>query len=205
MCMTKIKLCGLTRECDIEAANLLQPEYIGFVFATKSRRYVSPDRAEILRGQLSDAIQAVGVFVNEDPKLVAELLERKIIDVAQLHGSEDEVYIQKLRELTDRPIIQAFCISKQEDITSANESSADYVLLDSAVGGSGTQFDWSLTQNIRKQYFLAGGLNPDNVQQALDACRPFAVDVSSGIESGGGVKDKAKMTAFVSNVRSAHK
>lgn len=204
MCMTKIKLCGLSRECDIEAANLLQPEYIGFVFAPKSRRYVSPDRAEVLRGQLSDNIQAVGVFVNEDPRLVAELLESKIIDAAQLHGGEDEAYIQKLRALTDCPIIQAFCISRPEDAAAVNESSADYVLLDSAVGGSGTQFDWSLTQNIRKPYFLAGGLNPDNVQQALAACRPFAVDVSSGIESGG-VKDKAKMVAFVNNVRSANK
>lgn len=203
MCMTKIKLCGLTRECDIEAANLLQPEYIGFVFAPKSKRYVAAERAKILRGQLSDEIQAVGVFVNEDPKLITELREREIIDIIQLHGSEDEVYIQELRALTDCPIIQAFCISTPEDITAANESSADYVLLDSAVGGSGTQFDWSLIQDIKKPYFLAGGLNPDNVQQALAVCRPFSVDVSSGIESGG-VKDRAKMAAFVKNVRSAH-
>ena len=90
--MTRIKLCGLSRSCDIEAANAVKPEYIGFVFAPKSKRYVTPDKARQLKAILSPDIKAVGVFVNESADTVAELLEKRIIDIAQLHGSEDETY-----------------------------------------------------------------------------------------------------------------
>ena len=103
--MTKIKLCGMTRPCDMEAANRLQPEYIGFVFAKKSRRYVSPERAAELKALLDPAIRAVGVFVQEPPDQVAALLNTGVIDLAQLHGDEDEAYIQTLRGMTDKPII----------------------------------------------------------------------------------------------------
>lgn len=196
----KIKLCGLTRPCDIEAVNELQPDYIGFVFAKKSRRYVSPEKAEELKAMLAPGIQAVGVFVNEEPEQIVSLLEAGIIDVAQLHGQEDEREIRRLRELTDHPLIQAFRIDTEQDVERANASTADYVLLDSGAGGTGTVFDWDLLQAIRRPYFLAGGLDTENLGTVKVKLNPYGVDVSSGIETDG-YKDKGKMTAFVAAAR----
>ena len=187
--MTKIKLCGLSRTEDIETVNELKPEYVGFVFAPESRRYVTPQTE----------IQAVGVFVNESPKKITELLHSGIIGIIQLHGDEDEDYIRRLKQHTDKPIIKAFRVETENDIADAERCSADYILLDSGAG-TGTVFDWKLLMNIRRPYFLAGGLSPDNVGKAVTTLHPFAVDVSSGIETGG-TKDKEKMTAFVAAVR----
>lgn len=198
--MTKIKLCGLSRECDIEAANALMPDYIGFVFAQKSRRYVSPERAAMLKALLNPSIKAVGVFVRELPEQVAELLKSGIINIAQLHGGEDEAYIARLRSLTDAPIIKAFRIDSAADIEAATRSSADYVLLDSGSGGTGSVFDWSLIKQLDRAYFLAGGLSINNVGEAITQLNPYALDVSSGIETDG-LKDITKMAAFVSAVR----
>lgn len=164
--MTKMKLCGLFRPCDIDAANQLKPEYIGFVFAPKSRRYVTPEEAAELKKLLAPTIQAVGVFVNEAAERIAALLNKGIIDIAQLHGVEDENEINQLRALTDKPIIKAFCIKKSEDITNAESCLADYILLDSGEG-TGTVFDWKKIQNIQRPYFLAGGLSIDNVENAV--------------------------------------
>ena len=189
--MTKMKLCGLFRPCDIDAANQLKPEYIGFVFAPKSRRYVTPEEAAELKKLLAPTIQAVGVFVNEAAERIAALLNKGIIDIAQLHGVEDE--INQLRALTDKPIIKAFCIKKSEDITNAESCLADYILLDSGEG-TGTVFDWKKIQNIQRPYFLAGGLSIDNVENAVRQLNPYAVDVSSGIETDG-LKDKTKIAA----------
>lgn len=197
---TKIKLCGLSKECDIEAANELLPEYIGFVFAKKSIRYVSPEQAAALRKQLAPQILAVGVFVNETPENVAELLAAGVIDIAQLHGSEDETYIERLRTLTDQPLIKAFSIKEEQDIRRAAESRADLVLLDAGSGGTGTAFNWSLLAGMERPYFLAGGLDASTVGAAVRKWRPYAVDVSSGIETDG-VKDVEKMRAFVKYVR----
>ena len=197
--MTKIKLCGLSRAEDIEAANRLMPEYIGFVFAPKSRRRVTPDEARAMKELLSPKILAVGVFAGEGPERVADLLEKGIIDMAQLHGGEDEGYIRRLRELTGKPLIRAFRVRSEEDIREAEESTADHVLLDSGSGSGGT-FDWALAKKMRRPYFLAGGLSPENIAAAVSLLGPFAVDVSSGIETGG-VKDREKMTAFVRAVR----
>ena len=198
--MSKIKLCGLSRKCDIEWANELHPEYIGFVFAPKSRRYVSVDTAAELKAMLSEDIKAVGVFVNSPIESVAYILSRGIKDIAQLHGSEDEEYISRLSKLTDKPIIKAFSINSAADVSTANNSSADMVLLDSGQGGTGTNFDWKLLGNINRPYFLAGGLCCENISQAITALDPYAVDVSSGIETNG-CKDKNKMAAFVAAVR----
>lgn len=197
--MTKIKFCGLTRACDIEAANELRPEYAGFVFAPKSKRYVPPNRAAELKSLLADEIKAVGVFVNADLQYVAKLLNTGVIDIAQLHGSEDEEYIEHLRQLTDKSIIRAFRIKTAEDIAEAEKCTADYVLLDSGAG-TGEVFDWKLIKNMKRPYFLAGGLSPDNVENACEQLTPYAVDVSSGIETDG-VKDKAKMAAIAAAVR----
>ena len=194
--MTKIKLCGLSRLEDIEIANELCPEYVGFVFAPESKRYVTPAQAKELRGALSKEILAVGVFVNEDYKAVAELLNAGIIDVAQLHGGETDAYIQILRAKTNKPIIKTF---KHQFIELANDSLGDYVMIDSGKG-SGRAFDWNLLKDLKRPYFLAGGLTPKNVGYAIERLHPFAVDVSSGIETKGR-KDAAKMREFVLAVR----
>ena len=197
--MTKIKFCGLSRICDIEAANALMPDYIGFVFAGRSRRYVSKSTARELKRYLDPAIQAVGVFVNEDPDTVAGYLEEGVIDIAQLHGSEDEGYLARLRAKTDRPVIQAFRVESEADVQRAGQSTADFLLLDSGAG-TGTTFDWKLTLRTQRPFFLAGGLSPENVENAVRELRPYAVDVSSGIETDGR-KDRNKMAAFFAAVR----
>lgn len=198
----KIKLCGLTRPSDIETANLLHPDYVGFVFAKKSRRYVSSERVKTLKELLHPDILAVGVFVDEEPETVAAWLSSGIIDMAQLHGREDEAYIKRLRELTERPIIKAFSVKETHDIEKANDSTADFVLLDAGDGGTGTAFDRELLAGMSRPYFLAGGLDPSTVGEAVRRWCPYAVDVSSGIETDG-LKDAEKMQAFVKNVREA--
>lgn len=198
--MTRIKLCGLTRPEDIEAANALRPEFVGFVFARKSKRRVNRGQARALRDILDPAIPAVGVFVNETPEDVADLLEAGVIDFAQLHGTEDAAYIARLRSLTDKPLIQAFRIQTSWDVKRGAMSDADHLLLD-AGAGTGTTFDWALLRGFGRPYFLAGGLDPHNVAQALRTLAPWGVDVSSGIETDGR-KDPAKMRAFVEAVRS---
>lgn len=194
--MTKIKLCGLSRLEDIEIANELCPEYVGFVFSTDSKRYITPAQAEKLRGALSKEILAVGVFVDEDYKAVAELLNAGIIDVAQLHGGETDAYIQILRAKTHKPIIKTF---KHQHIALANDSLGDYVMIDSGKG-TGKAFNWNLLKDFKRPYFLAGGLSPKNVGYAIEHLQPFAVDVSSGIETDG-LKDADKMREFVRAVR----
>lgn len=197
--MTKIKLCGLSGIEEIEAANELKPEYIGFVFAPKSRRYVTPEKAAELKKQLSGEIQAAGVFVNEAVEKIAELLNDNIIDIAQLHGDEDEAYIRRLRQLTGKPVIKAFQVKSEKEIADVGQCSADYILLDSGAG-TGTVFDWNILKKIDRPYFLAGGLSAGNVGKAVRELHPFAVDVSSGIETDRR-KDKEKMAAFVAAVR----
>lgn len=195
----KIKMCGLTSLEDIEAVNALLPDYIGFVFAAASRRYISFEAAAALKKRLDPGIRAVGVFVDEAPETVADLLRQGTIDLAQLHGHEDEAYLKKLRGLTKKPLIRAFRAASPEDILLANASSADFVLLDSGAG-SGRTFAWELLRDIRRPFFLAGGLTPENVGEAIEVCCPFAVDVSSGIETEGR-KDPDKMKAFSAEVR----
>ena len=197
--MTKIKLCGLSRRCDIEAANALMPDYVGFVFAEGSKRRVTPAQARALKNALSPGIRAVGVFVDEAPATVAALLGGGIIDAAQLHGGEDAAYIRALRRMTDRPVWQAFRVRTRADVEQVGRSEADCILLD-AGAGTGTAFDWGLLDRVERPYFLAGGLDTENVAGAIRLLRPFGVDVSSGIESGGG-KDAEKMAAFVAAVR----
>ena len=195
--MTKIKLCGLSRVEDIEIANEILPEFVGFVFYKKSKRYITPEKAAALKNLLDKKISAVGVFVNEKIETVAEIA--KFLDLIQLHGNEDENYISTLRNYTDKKIIQAFKIKTADDLNFAKNSRADFILLDSGAG-TGEIFNWQLLKNFERQYFLAGGLNVENVSDAVKILKPFAVDVSSGIETGG-VKDAAKMRQFVKACR----
>lgn len=201
---TKIKFCGLTRPEDIEIVNRLKPDYIGFVFFPKSKRYVLPEQARQLKNGLCTEIKAVGVFVNEEPEVIAGLLETGTIDMAQLHGQEDQMYVETLRSLTDRPILQAFRVDTEEDIQRAKQSTADYILLDSGAGGTGTAFDWNLLKSMNRPYFLAGGLGLHNIREAVEQLNPFGVDVSSGIEENG-VKDPVKMQKFMDLVNDPEK
>ncbi len=192
----KIKICGLSRPQDIEYANRYMPDYIGFVFAAKSKRYVTPQLAAELKAQLDPPIQAVGVFVNASEDLITELVHSHTIDVVQLHGQENNHYIEELRQQVTCPIIQAFRISTSQDIEVAKASAADFILLDNGAGGTGQTFDWSLIEQVDRPFFLAGGLTPENVRSAIGLCTPYGVDTSSGVETDG-LKDEQKIKAFI--------
>lgn len=195
----RVKFCGLTRPCDIDAANELMPDYAGFVFWNKSRRYVDPETARVLRENLRPEIVSVGVFVDESPEIIACISGRGIIGMIQLHGHEDSGYISHIKALTGLPVIKAFKIRSVDDVKAAEICPADYVMADSGMG-TGKVFDWSLLRGISRPYFLAGGLDAGNVGQAVSQLNPFAVDVSSGIETDG-MKDKVKMSEFIAAVR----
>ena len=199
--MTQVKICGMRRPEDIRHANRLRPEMIGFVFWRPSKRYVSPDEAAKLRSILDNGITPVGVFVDEDPRVVADIANQGTIDRIQLHGAEDEEYIHGLRKLTDAPIIKTFCVRSEEDLVKASESSADMVLLDNGKG-TGQTFDWTLMRDLGRDFILSGGLSESNVGDAVRRFHPFAVDVSSAVETDG-FKDRSKMERFIDAFRSA--
>ena len=197
--MTMVKICGLHTMRDIDYVNQTQPDFAGFVFADFSSRYVTSAQAEALSQKLDKSIIPVGVFWDHPITFVADLLNRGVIQMAQLHHHEDEDYIRKLRSLTDAPIIKAFKVTCAEDIEKACRSSADFILLDNHIPGSGQCFDWSLLQNISRPFFLACGLNLQNIIEALQI-HPYALDVSSGVETNK-VKNLEKMKAFVQAAR----
>lgn len=228
--MTRIKLCGLTRIQDIEIANKLKPEYIGFIFWDRSSRNVSAIQAARLKGKLDPEIKAVGVFINAPAEQVISYYNVGIIDIAQLHGNENEEYIKKLHDAgltvikafkmkktgeninlagnanietpekpTGNAITETYGKSTDDVITEAVKSSADYIMFDPGKG-EGATFNWQLIKGIKREFFLAGGLIPENIEKAVETVQPFAVDVSSGIETNGH-KDPDKMAAFVKNTR----
>ena len=198
--MTKIKTCGLFRERDIDYVNQYLPDYTGFVLNfPKSRRSLSPEKAEDLIRLLNPGIQAVGVVVDLPLETAAGLLERRVVDILQLHGHEDEDYIRALKERTDRPVWKAFQIACAADLEAAQNSCADMIVLDNGQG-TGECFDWSLLSGCERPYFLAGGLNPGNVVKAVKQLHPYGIDLSSGIETDG-VKDKGKLSSVIASVR----
>lgn len=198
--MTKIKICGLSRECDVDFINDAEPDYAGFVIDfPRSRRNVSPERARELAKRLSPGIKAVGVFVDERPEVVAELINCGAIAAAQLHGSEDAEYIKNLRALCRCKIIQAFRVKDEEDVSRAARSTADYVLLDGGQG-EGRRFDWKLAENFPRPCFTAGGIDADNAADVIEKLHPYALDMSSGVETDG-FKDLKKIKAAVAAVR----
>ena len=250
--MTMIKCCGLRRSEDVAMVNAAGANFAGFIMSSGFWRYVEPERVAELKKLLKPGIMAVGVFVNEPVEYVAKQLRDGTIDIAQLHGTEDDDYIAELRKLTaigdvsdsmaakysgkavslnesmrmpeesldknssDKDqgqnknrskriekgdIIKAFKIKSAEDIERAVSSSADYILLDSGTG-TGQTFDWALMSEIERPYFFAGGLTPENAAGAVRRFHPYAVDVSSGIETDK-KKDMAKIAEFAVNVRAA--
>jgi len=191
--MVKIKICGIKRLEDIEIVNRYKPDYIGFVFAD-SKRKVSHDLAKELRNNLDSDIIPVGVFVDSPQEEILKLFDEGIIEIAQLHGSESEQYILDLKKKTngELKIINAIEMTQEVDLLEYNDSNSDYLLLDSGKG-SGKTFDWSLIRkDIKKEFFLAGGLNSENVTQAIDEFNPYAIDLSSSLETDG-FKDENKI------------
>lgn len=202
--MTKVKLCGLRRIEDIAAANAACPDYVGFVFA-ESRRQIDFDTAVRFRASLHSDIKVVGVFVNESVEKITALVQANVLDAVQLHGYEDAAYMERLCAAACVPIIKAVRVQSAEQIQYYSRMPCDYLLLDTYVrgerGGSGKSFDWSLIPGMQKPYFLAGGLDGQNVLAAIETLHPYCVDVSSGVETDG-VKDSNKMAEFVKQVRS---
>ena len=199
--MAKIKVCGLTRHEDIIAVNEAKPDFCGFIVEyPKSRRSVPEEQLRRLTLEICREVIPVGVFVNAPEGLPARLLNENVISMAQLHGQEDEEYIKRLRELTDKPIIKAFSIKTSDDIKAALASTADYILLDQGNGGTGQTFDWSLVENVDRPFFLAGGLGISNLEKAIERLSPWAVDLSSSLETEG-KKDPDKIKAAVKLVR----
>ena len=198
---TKIKICGLRRREDILAVNETNPDYGGFIIEfPKSFRSVTAEQVRSLVKNLAPEIQPVGVFVNAPMEMVKELLNDGTLALAQLHGQEDESYIRKLKASTDKSIIKAFSIKTTEDIEMALRSPADYILLDQGGGGTGKTFDWSLIPEIQRPFFLAGGIGAANLEQAIREIHPYAVDLSSSVETEKW-KDPAKIRQVVDIVR----
>ena len=201
--MTKIKICGLTRAEDIMAVNRHLPDYVGFVFAA-SRRQTKPEQARRLKAGLDSRIKVVGVFVNEPLDNIASLCGAGIIDLVQLHGDESRDYIQALKEKIACPVIKAVRVQNPEQILEAQEMCSDLLLLDThqpgQYGGSGQTFDWGLIPELHKPFFLAGGLEIGNIEEAIRECHPFGVDVSSGVETAG-FKDDNKIRQIIAVIR----
>ena len=214
--MQKIKLCGMMKPCDIEYANRVKPDFVGFIFAN-TRRKISAAQAKQFREALDAEIPAVGVFVNEDISVIASLVQDGCIDMIQLHGEEDADYIRRLREICDVPVIKAVKVQTVEQIRQAAALPVDYLLLDTyrkgVFGGTGEVFDWELLREAKaaagdtaegelfgKPYFLAGGLHAGNLREAA-ALGSYGLDISSGIETDGS-KDFTKMVEVMELLRS---
>lgn len=198
--MAKIKICGLKRLEDIEIVNKYKPDYIGFVFAD-SKRKVTSDLACKMKKNLDSSIKSVGVFVDEDIDVIIKLYDEGIIDIAQLHGLENEEYIKKLKQKSNYKleIINAIEMSDEKDLKEYDNSLADYLLLDSGKG-SGKTFDWRLIRkDLKKEFFLAGGLNSKNISKAIEEFNPYAVDLSSSVETDG-YKDELKIKEVMEEV-----
>lgn len=207
--MVRLKICGLRRKEDIDIANKYDIDYIGFVFA-ESPRKVSYEEAKELSNLLMDDIVPVGVFVNEHMKLIVDLFKEGIIEMAQLHGDEDEKYIRDLKDKSieeagkEIPVINAIEIINDADdynerLLKWQDSASDYFILDSGKG-SGKTFDWNLVDKssefFKNSIFLAGGLNSENLASAIEEFDPFAVDLSSSVETDG-FKDEEKIKEII--------
>jgi len=202
MPLVKVKICGLSRMCDIDHVNDVKPDYIGFVFAD-GRRKVTVQQAVELRKRLSPGIIPVGVFVNESVEKIASIVRQGIIEMIQLHGDEDDEYISKLRSACNKPIIKAVSVNDRGSVRKHAKSAADFLLLDNLGGGTGRSFDWGLIGNIKRPFFLAGGLDLNNIEHALKL-KPYAADISSGVETDG-LKDGKKIRAVVGIIRTGGK
>ena len=192
--MTKVKICGLSTVEAVETAVLAGADYIGFVFAA-SKRQVSLEQAQELAKRVTGKTKIVGVFVSPSLEDLEQAISRVPLDMVQIHGAFDEA----LMPMISVPVIRAIQLSDQEAQVT---SQADYLLFDAPVAGSGQTFDWGLLkdQKIQQDFFIAGGLTEDNVRQARETFQPYAVDVSSGVETDGR-KDIEKIKAFIEGAK----
>ena len=208
----KIKTCGLFREEDINYANELKPDYIGFVFA-ESKRKVGVEKASDLKNKLDKEIKSVGVFVNDNLDFILNLIKDKIIDIVQLHGNEDNDFLDNLKTKTNAKIIKFIPVENAESILNSLNIISDFILLDNLKGGVGKTFNWNylkeafelnnnLKKNFNEKYFLAGGLNKENIGEALKF-NPYCVDLSGGLETDG-IKDYEKMK-YIINITKNYK
>ncbi len=198
--MTRIKICGLYRSEDVMAVNAAKPDYVGFVLDfPKSHRSVTPEQAKQLRQRLAPDICPVGVVVDQPLERVIQWLRAQVVEMIQLHGREDADYVRAVQTETGCQVIQAFQVYTAADIQRAVASPADWILLDSGQG-TGETFDWSLLQHVGRDFFLAGGLTPDNIPEAIRQVHPFALDISSGVETDR-VKDPEKILNAVRRTR----
>lgn len=205
MSKVKIKICGLSRMEDIKCVNALLPDFIGFNFYPRSKRYVTHEQAASLKAGLSPQIKAVGVFVNEECEVIARLARAGVIDLIQLHGDEDADYCRRLKLLTPLPLIKAVRVRGEESLQGLDAYPVDYLLFDTYVqgqyGGTGRRLDICFKEKrIGKPYFVAGGLDADNVLEILSEADAFAADVCGGVETDG-VKDPQKIAAFIDKIR----
>lgn len=182
--MAKIKICGLRRVLDIEYVNELKPDYIGFILTSGFRRSIDRESAKKLKSLLSKDINAVGVFVNDSKENIDYFLENGIIDTVQLHGDESPEFCKNI----DAPVIKYF---SPKTFDRVNEYDTDYFLFDSGAG-TGKEFDWSSVPKVDKPFFLAGGINKNNISRAKAVINPFCIDLSSAVETNG-VKDYGKI------------
>ena len=199
----RIKICGITRLEDAQAAVQLEVDALGFVFYSKSPRYIEPEKAAAIISQLPDSISAVGLFVNPTQQQIDEVLKECPLDIIQLHGDESADFCQA----QTLPVMKAVAVSCTDDLVRAASFNCP-VLLDAKApagvfGGTGKSFDWSLLHGFTHPFplILAGGLSPENIAEALAVRQWFAVDVSSGVEISPGLKDAGKMQAFVAAIR----
>ena len=192
--MTKVKICGLSTVEAVETAVLAGADYIGFVFAA-SKRQVSLEQAQELAKRVTGKTKIVGVFVSPSLEDLELAIGRVPLDMVQIHGTFDEA----LMPMISVPVIRAIQLSDQEAQVT---SQADYLLFDAPVAGSGQTFDWDLLkdQKIQQDFFIAGGLTVDNVRQARETFQPYALDVSSGVETDG-CKDIEKIKAFIEGAK----
>lgn len=197
----KIKICGLFQEADIDYVNEAKPDYIGFVFA-KSKRQVDYHQAKLLKSKLDSTIKAVGVFVDSDIDKIIDLVNDRIIDIVQLHGSETSQSIKKLKQHIDVPVIKAIKVTGSKDLNDLDYP-VDYYLLDNQTSGSGKAFDWSLIKELDKPFFLAGGIDLNNLDEAISKAG-YGIDVSSGVETNG-VKDHNKIMEMVRRTRDGNR
>lgn len=205
---TRIKICGITREADLAAAVEAGADAVGFVFYPKSGRYVTPERAQQLCALMPPFVTAVGLFVNEDAARVRAIARTAQLQLLQFHGDEPPDYCAQF----DLPYIKAARVTPGLDLLKFEQqyNTARGILLDAFVegyGGGGEVFDWDLIQKqltgAGARYVVSGGLRPSNTGGAIEALRPFGVDVSSGVESAKGIKDAALIRQFIAAVRAA--
>ena len=205
--VVKMKICGLRTREDAEAVNAVLPEYTGFIFDPTRKRYIAPEKAEEIRQLLDPRICPIGVFVNAGTEEILGVLQQCRLDMVQLHGDESDVEIEELRVAVSEAflerkltVVKAFRVDSKGDVERAEKSAADLILLDHGAGGTGESFDWNLLKECRREFFLAGGLTPENVRTAIKLAHPWGVDASSSLETDGH-KDPEKIRRFAEAVR----